>query len=419
MKRFWFIIATAGLIAGMNANAAAPFYKVQCYDANDKLVNCNDIAKIKKHAKKSTKSKIAKAKATKETLAQKKARERAIALREIAKQNAELKAEMQALRKANLLAAAKTEEKPAPTAQLAAHETGSTPAMTSSTQIAKDQDSKEESQLAGGLANEMSKSFKSDTPLANELDIWFDYIPSKHITFELEQDLFWNWTTTTTSTDSKFTFSDIMATFMYNDIYHTESKQTQLDGHIQLSLPTTQASRDAGKILAAEFKLKLKTKINDGKGFVKFETKFIPILNKYSTADSSLTDYSPDQMQTIGDQAWEILNPNDRFKMGVKTVFNHKLVDKLNFETSVAIVSAYTYADEVVTGGQTYTLSPAKWKNSMELTLPKIIYSVSDAVGIEGKLVTSTSFNEFKLFNTDSKYKSSDVGFYFKLVYNI
>jgi hypothetical protein len=431
MKRFWFIIAAVALTVGMNALNAAPFYKVQCYDANDKLVNCNDVGKVKKHAKKSTKSKIAKAKVKKsDALAQKKARERAIALR-LAKQNSELKTEMEALRKANLLAAAKTEEKPAATAQLAAAAPAPAPvvAPTSTTQIAKDvEPAKETSQFAGGLANEVTQGFRSGDQLANELDIWFDYIPTKHITFEIEQDMTWNWTVPAPTTkspnpDHSFSFADLTLMANYSDIYHTEDKLGQLDGHIKLSFPTTQASRDAGRIVAIEFKGKYKQMINNSKGFFKFEAKAVPVINRYSTSAPSLTSATEDNSSmwtTVNGLPWEKLSPNARFKMGVKTAFSHVLTGPLSFETSIAVDGVYSYADEVVSGGSTQTITPAAWKNTFELTLPKFTYQISSAVKIEAKLVTVTTFDQFKLFNTDSvKYADSAFGAFFKLAYDI
>lgn len=416
MKRFWFIIATAGLIAGMTAEAA-PFYKVQCYDANDKLVNCNDIAALKKHAqvKKNTKSKIAKVKKS-DALAQKKAREKAIALRALAKQNADLKAEMQALRKANLLAAAKTEEKPANTAQLASVSTVQVPvAPTSTTQIAKETETKEESQFAGYIVDEATQGFKQGDLLKNELDIGFDYSPTQHITFEIEQDMYWNWTTGE-SGDRGFVFDDLTAQMGYKDIYHTEDKLGQLDGHIKLSLPTTQRSRDFGKVIGIEFKGKWKQLVNNSKGFLKFEAKVTPVINRYSTGPTGSTT----DRVVVNGLPWEKLAPNTRFKAGFKTIFNHKLVGALAFETSVAVDSAYLFADEVTNDdGTITTIQPAAWNNTIEITLPKFVYTVSDAVKVETKLVTSTNFEEFKLFNTDKTFTGSNFGVYFKISYDI
>ena len=421
MKRFLFIIAAAGFIAGMSAANATPFYKVQCYNAHDKLVNCDDVGKVKKHAKKSTKSKIAKVKGKKSNaLAEKKARDKALALRKLAKQNAELKAQMQALRKANLLAAAKTEEKPADTAQLAATSTVSIPAPTSTTQIAKDvEPSKEETQFGGGILNEVSQGFRGDDPLANEVDFWFDYMPTKHITLELEEDLFWNWNIAGTAKDHGFSFADLTLMANYSDIYHTEDKLGQLDGHVKVIFPTTQASRDAGRILAIEFKGKYKQMINNSKGFFKFEVKAVPIINRYSTSAPTLTSAvgaDSSLIQTVNGLPWEKLSPNARFKMGAKGVFNHKIAGALSFETSIAIDGTYLYGDEAVDGT---VVQPSAWSNTLELTLPKFIYTVSDAVSIEAKLVTVATFDNFKLFNTDKAFPQDTFGAFFKLVYNI
>lgn len=420
MKRFLFIIATAGLMVGMNAEGH-PYYKVQCYDVNDKLVSCDDVAvaKTKKHTHvyKSNKAKIAKAKKAADALAQKNAREKAIALRELAKQNEELRAEMQALRKANLLAAAKTEEKPADTAQLATTTTVQLPvAPTSTTQIATDVEEKDEVKFGGGITDEVTQGFKEGDLFKNELDLAFDYIPTKHLTVEIEQDMYWNWTTGADS-NRGFKFDDLTLMLAYGDIYHTEDKLGQLDGHVKLSLPTTQKSRDFGKVLGIEFKAKWKQMVNNSKGFVKFEAAVTPVINRYSTAPIGSGNGETTMANGL---PWEKLAPNTRFKTGFKTVFNHKLVGALSFETSAAINSAYLFADEVQNDdGTVITVQPAAWSNTLELVLPKFIYTVSDAVSIATKLVTSTSFDEFKLFNTDKTFGNSDFGVYFSLSYSI
>jgi len=419
MKRFWFIIATAGLIAGMTADAA-PFYKVQCYDANDKLVNCNDVAKVKKHVKRKTNSKIAKAKKT-DALAQKRAREKAIALREMAKQNEELKAEMQALRKANLLAAAKTEEKPADTAQLAATTTIALPAATpiSTTAIAKEPETDQKSPWNFDAMNWVTKSMQENTPLQNELDLTITYTWSPDYSFSLEEDLNWNWTNPNKDKKQGFAFSDIQPIMNFNNIYTSPSKQTTLTGDINGFIGVSEASRNAGMVVAARFRLKLKTKINDGKGWFRFDPFITPAIHRYTTGAptaSSIDDLTESNSFSLGDAAYEKLQPNSRIATGIKVWFNHKIAGSLSFETTAQLRGKYTYADEVDTGTTILTLTEAQWKSDMELVLPRIIYAVNDSLTLDGALTATGPLSKFKPYSIDD---GNDLQFVFRMIYGI
>jgi len=417
MKRFWFIIATAGLIAGMTAEAA-PFYKVQCYDANDKLVNCNDIANVKKHAKVKTRSKIAKAKRS-DSLAQKKAREKAIALRELAQQNEELKSEMQALRKANLLAAAKTEEKPADTAQLAATTTVQVPAPAtpiSTTQVAKDPEADNKSPWSFEAMNWVSKSMAANTPLANELDLSAAYAISPEYAFALEDDPVWNWTNPKNDPKQGFAFGDIQPIFIFNNIYTSPSKQTILKGDINGWVGVSEASRDQGMIMNARFRLKLITKINDGKGWFRFDPFVTPVIRRYTTSapTGALTDSNTFSMND--GSSYEKLQPYSRLETGIKVWFHHTISGGLSFESTIKIRGKYTYADELDTGSEIITLTDAHWMTDIQLELPRIMYTVNDNLTIDGALLSLGSLSSFRPYSIDN---GNDLQFLFRITYDI
>jgi len=413
MKRFWFIIATAGLIAGMTAEAA-PFYKVQCYDANDKLVNCNDIGKVKKHAKKSTKAKIAKAKVKKsDALAQKKAREKAIALRALAKQNEELRSEMLALRKANLLAAAKTEEKPAPTAQLAATTTVQLPAAApiSTTQIAKEPETSNKSPWGFEADNWVRKSVQSQTPLTNELDLTVAYNISPDYAFAVEEDLNWDWSNPKNEAKQGFAFSDIQPSISFNNIYTSQSKQTKLFGDIVGAIGVSEDSRNNGMIFNARFRLRLQTAINEQKGWFRFDAFVTPAIYKYTTTTQKTGDTYATAAGNI-----DALTPNSRLDTGIKVWFHHKIAGNLAFESTIKFRGKYTYADEVDTGAGLETLTEAQWRDDIELVLPRLVYTVNDNLTVDGGLKATGPLSSFKPYSTDN---GNDLMFVFTMFYNI
>jgi hypothetical protein len=427
MKRFWFIIAATGLMIAVTAKAqtcpecettkskdAAAFYKVQCYDANDKLVSCDSIAKIKKHAavKKSNKTKIAKAKKAADALAQKKAREKAIAIRELAKQNEELKTEMQALRRANLLAAAKTEEKPADTAQLAATTTVQVPAAPiSTTQVAKEPETGNKSPWSFNAMNWVRKSMQQDTPLTNELDLTVAYDVNPDYTLALEEDLNWNWSNPKNEAKQGFSLSDIQPIINFNNIYASQSKQTKLFGDITGFVGVSEESRDNGMIFSARFRLRLQTAVNEQKGWFRFDTFVIPAIYKYTTTTSKTGDTFETASGNI-----DGLTPNSRLDTGVKVWFHHKIAGSLSFETTVKFRGKYTYADEVDTGTEILTLTEAQWRSDIEIELPRIIYTVSDNLTFDGALSSTGSLSKFKPFSIDD---GNNLKFVFRMIYDI
>jgi len=406
MKRFWFIIAAVGFIASMNAESAPPFYKVQCYDIHDKLVNCNDIAKMQKHAKKKSTAKIAKVKGKKSNaLAQKKARDKAIALRKLAKQNAELKAEMEALRKANLLAAAKTTEKPADTAQLAA-----APAVpTSTTQIAKNIEPAKEapSAFSFDVGNWLRQGFKdTKQPLTNELDLAVGYQVNSHLGFAVEQDIDWNWSNPNNAPKGGFALEDIQFIVNYEDIYHSESKETTMRGDVTTWIGTSDTSRTTGQILAPRFRLQVKTFFNDNKTFFRFDPYVIPIISRFSTGPSTVSD--PTQLNdsnaySVDGTYFEKLTPNTRLETGLKVLFHQRISEKLAFEAYTKYKALYTYADEIsLPSGGSQVLADARWAGAIEIAFPKINVQATDAFLIEGWFQTSGDTAHYKLFGSDA-----------------
>lgn len=416
MRSYCLALATVSLILS-GSLYSAPFYKVQCYDANDKLVNCNDVVTAKKSIAKVRKT--IKKKPAGETLAQKEARERAIALREIAKQNEELKAEMQALREATLLASAKTAETPATTAQLAPQTTMAVPAPISKAEVAKETSDESKSPFSGGLSNEVSKSFKSDTPLSNELSAWISYEVDENISLELSNYMGWNWNVPSGKKDHSFKFGDLNARFYYNGVYVSPNEQTKLNSRIQLTVPTTSSSRDTGMILAVQFRTRLDTKFNSGKGTFRLENTVTPNFHRFSS-ENNPTGKSENPF-SFNDKDYERLNPNTRFKLGFLTMANHKLTSDLTLEAEVSISANYTYAAEMIDGDTNtlVTTSPAAWVNSLAITFPKLTLAITDSFNFQGKVQTKTNLAEFKLYNVDSAVKGSDTAVYMTLEYSI
>ncbi len=391
---------------------AAPFYKVKCYDSNNKLVSCDEAARAQAKAKKVVKKKTAK----KETLAQKKARERAIALREIARQNEELKNEIQALRKASLLAAAKREEAPSYTAVLAPQTQAVIPAPTAQTVVAKDTVSENPNKWGFAIANEVGKSFKSETPLTNMLDLDVMYQATDHISLGVEQEFVWNWNTTSTAKETGFSFVDLLLMFNYAKIFQSDDKLNTLDGDINTYIATTKGTRDAGQLGNARFRAKFKRSFNDGKGSIGLQPAFTWYINKNTT---SAPTGNPEKYAPVGDDEFEKLNPNNKYRFGLKSIFNHRLMDGVKFEAYVDLKSTKTHADEALNSqGNLTTIVPAGWKNTFELCLPKVIISVSDRFTVEALLKTSTNLSQFKLYNTDTTV-DADTALALRLTYEI
>lgn len=401
------------MIAASFSLQAAPFYKVKCYDSNNKIVSCDEAARAQAKKKIASKKKAKK----KETLAQKKARERAIALRDIARQNEELKNEIQSLRKAALLAAAKNEEKPAETAVLAPQTQTAVPAPTAQTVVAKDTVSDNPNKWSFEIANEAGKSFKTGTPLTNMLDLDVYFQATDHMSLGVEQEFTWNWTTTTSSPSTDFRFENLLLMFNYAKIFQSDDKLNTLDGDINTYIATTKRTRDAGQLANARLRLKFKRSFNDNKGALKFEPAFTWYINKAATQNpaSVTNDYI-----AIGDDQFEKLNPNNNYRFGLKSIFNHQLMENVTFEAYVDIKSTKTHADNALSsGGTLVTVTPAGWVNTMEIGFPKIIVNVSERFAVQALFKTSTSFDEFKLFNTDPAIANSDTAIAFRISYAI
>jgi hypothetical protein len=401
------------MIAASFSLQAAPFYKVKCYDSNNKLVSCDEVARA--NAAKAQKVAKAKKKVKKETLAQKKARERAIALRDIAKQNDELKREIEALRKATLLAAAKTEEQPAQTAVLAAPTQTVVP--TAQAEVTKDTVTDNPNKWAFSIANTVEKSMKADTPLTNGLDLDLFYNATDHMQLGVEQSFSWNWTTTTNAPTTSFSFVDLLLMFNYSKIFQSDDKVNTLDGDINTYLATTKGTRDEGQLANIRLRLKFKRSFNDSKGSIGFQPAFTWFVNKATTTapTGDLTKY-----EQFGDDQFEKLSPGTNYVVGLKSIFNHKLMDSVTFETYVNLKSTRKHADEALgSQGNLVTVTPAEWQNTIEIALPKIVVSVSERFNIEALLKTTTSFSNFKLYNTSPDNTSSNTALSFRLSYDI
>jgi hypothetical protein len=404
MKKLLILAVGLGLV-GLNAYSA-PFYKVKCYDSKNRVISCDDKARTKKIAKV-----MKKKPAKKETLAERKARERAMALRALAKQNESMKSELDALRKANLIAAAKTEEAPkaqaAPVMQIAV--------PTTTTEIAKNVEPESQSSWGFEAFNEISRSFQTDSPVQNELDLALKYKPTKDMIFTFEEDLYWFWTNPSGVANSGFQPDNPQFIFDYAGLYVSEDKHTTLDGRIKAVPALTQSSRDKGMVVQFTFKGYLKHKFNEGKGYLKLEPEVSPIISRFTTSAPTDSQYDEDQFDA-GGIYYEKLTPNTRFSMAAKGVVGHRILDGVNMEGAIKIQGNYTYADEVLNGSQIITIQPAGWNNKMVITLPKVIVSVSDRFTVSGKFEASSNFASFKPFTVDN---NNDLGIFFALDYEI
>ncbi|MEI6079700.1 MAG: hypothetical protein WCQ53_03570 [bacterium] len=406
MKRLFILAIGLGLVS-LNTYSA-PFYKVKCYDSKNRVVSCDEKARSKKIAK------VSKKPAKKESLAEKKARERAMALRELAKQNESLKGELDSLRKANLIAAAKTTEAPAAQAAPAVQASvpAPTPVPTATTQIAKSVEPATPSAWGFEGTNWLSKGFnqatddknnKVSSPVLNELDVTVKYKPDGNMVFNAEEDLYWNWNNTTNAPNNGFDADNPAFYFDYNNIYVSESKQTTIGAELKMIPGIKQASRDQGMVAQFYLKALIKTKFADGKGYFKFEPEVDPIINKYSTSAPTLTTYDETRMAntTFNGNGYEPLNPNTRFALAAKGYVGYKILDNVTIETSLKLTSANTYADEVLDGGQLYTITPAGWSTKAQLRLPSVYVSINDNFTAIIRLEAAGKLNSFKPFGVD------------------
>ncbi len=428
MKRLF--VLTMGIALLSSNSYSAPFYKVQCYDSNYKVVSCDDKARVAKTKKV---ARVFKKKTTKtETVAERKARERALALRELAVQNETLKVQLEALRRANLIAAAKTTEAPAaqaaPVVQTAVPAPTPAPMPIASTQIAKNVDTEEPSQWGIEVADTISKSFNTATdknkasvssPLQNELDFILKYKPASNMVFNVEQDIYWLWNNTTQADSNGFSADNPAFYFDYLKLYVSESKQTTINGQIKVVPGITQGSRDAGMVAQFYLTAYIKTKFNDGKGYFKFEPEVDPIINKYTTSAPTKTAYdSSMDPYTFNGLSYEPLSPNTRFAVATNMAVGHRLMEGVTLEASVKFTSANKFADEVFTGGSTYTLTPEGWTNKVRVRFPNVVVSVNDKLTIVGRL-EATSRNISTSFKPYSVDDNNTLGFYLVLDYEI
>lgn len=422
MKRLFVLAIGIALVS--SKSYSAPFYKVECYDSNYKVVSCDDKARATKSKKiaRVYKKKTVKTVRT-ESLAERKARERAMALRELAKQNETLKYELDSLRRANLITAARTSEAPATQAAPVSQAVVPAPMPIASTQIAKNVDQEEASQWSAGITNELSKvlttgSTGKSTPLLNELDLAVSYTPYKDMTFTAEEDIYWLWSNPDNEVNNGFKGDNPQFYVDYSNIYVSPSKQTTIGGQIKVVPGITQSSRDAGMIAQFTFKVRIATKFNDSKGYLKLEPEINPAINRYSAAGAKNTDCLSNPSACFGTDTeyYEKLTPNTRFALAVKGIVGHKLLDNVTAEASIQFKGAYKYADEVYSGGQLYTITPAAWSNKAVITLPKVIISVSDKFSIAGKLEFSSNFENFKPFTSE---EGNSMAAFFALNYSI
>jgi len=397
MKRTFTITIALGFVFALNANSA-PFYKVECYNANNQLVSCNEPVKAKPKAKK----KIAKKRThPKETLAQRRARERAIALREQQKRNAQLKMELEALRKAELVVATKTEEAPAPTVQSAPAVTASIPAPVafSSTKIVKNPEPSAQSSWALGLKDWVSRNFSAGSATNNELDISINYTLNQHIDFAVEQDIYWNWTNPEgkITKDNGWNMDDVLTIFSYGNLWVSESKKTTISFDITGAWGTSKESRDNDIYFTPRFRFLIKNTFNDGKAYIDFRPFITLSVRKYTT--SAPTGSKKADTATLGADKYEKLTPNERFKTGVKTIFSHKLFNSLSFSPYVEVTCSDTY-DQSVAGG---TIVPSTWNNSLKFAFPRFTFGVTDSLSIDAYIDMKGPLSSFRPFSTNDK----------------
>ena len=428
MKRLFVLAIGLGLVS--SNTYTAPFYKVQCYDSKYNVVSCDDKAKVAKTKKI---ARVFKKKSVKkETASERKARERAMALRELARQNETLKGELDSLRKANLIASAKTSVAPttqaAPVVQASVPAPLATPMPTAATQIAKSIDTEEKSTWGFEATNWIYKGFNSATdaktqaqvssPIQNELDLAAKYIPQSNMIFTAEEDIYWNWNNTTNADSNGFFGDNPAFYFDYIGLYTSESKKTTLNGEIKVVPGINQSSRDRGMIAQFYLIAKMKSTFNDGKGYFKFETEVDPAINKYTTSAPTATT-ATDSMPVFNGLAYENLTPNTRFAVAANTVLGHRLVEGVTLEGSIKMTSANKFASEITdTAGVNHTLTPEGWSTKMRVRFPQVIVSVSDRFTVMGILEADCNdiSKDFKLYAADS---NNNVTFFFVMDYAI
>ncbi|MBN1114522.1 MAG: hypothetical protein JXA66_04215 [Oligoflexia bacterium] len=427
MKNLFIAAISLGmLITGAFANTTkeAP-YRIECYSKYGKRVKCSTLDKYKMSSynefgerKVSKRSRYSKNRSKKyyskktnkksKSIAKSKSDERAKLLAELNKEkdleNEKLKAELEQLRKSNLIAAAQNTEQ-STDAKLAAPTSSATPVPTASTEIAADVEEKEEtSPLSANIWNAIERGFKdNEEPLSNAFGINIKYQATEHVAFETEPKITWKWTNNTEG--STVTFDDLGFKFSYANLYLSPDTDSNINGSVTLTLPTSSGSRDAGNILTMGFNLDGETKVNDKKGALKMGLEFNLPITRYSTGNPSVTSIdglnSDNQWQAPDGTLFEKLAPGTKYKFGIGFGFSHELGPKLVFEIGTKFTSSKMYADDLyVENVFVDTITEETWKHEFELVFPKLIAKLTDKLSIESFMKSNGTVEGFRPFST-------------------
>jgi hypothetical protein len=388
MKKLLNVLIILSFLLGLKLSAA-PFYKVRCYDAKGKRVSCES-----KTAKKKVRKKYTKKKRTKRYTKRKpKVNKEALALQSLKEETSKLKEEVEALRKANLIAAAKKEETPDSTVQLADATATPVPVPTAKVEVVEEKDTTP-SPLAFAFWVAATKDVKDDKPFGTTvaLDINYKFNKNYNLILTAPFDM-----AISGANGNDFSVGDVSLTLIQK-LFKNE-RGLSIDAKYYAWFPTSSSSRSVDKYVAFRIRPIFKQTFHDGKSHVRVEPEVNFSFQGYKTAAPTATnpsDLNSDNSFT-GDNGllYEKLSPNEKYSVKLKTRFVHNFTDNFGLGTFVKVSGQRKY--DYALGGVT---QQGGWTKTVQFGIPKFYFSF-DNIYWEIGLITTGNVEGFAPFKSD------------------
>lgn len=387
MKKLLNVLVILSFLLGLKLSAA-PFYKVRCYDSKGKRVNCESRVAKKKVKRKYTKKKSRR----KYTKRKPRVSQEALALKALKEETSKLKEEVEALRKANLIVAAKKEETPDATVQLADKTATPVPVPTAKVEVVEEKDTTP-SPVAFGFWVDATKDIKDTEPFGSSigLDINYKFSNDYNLILTAPFDM-----SISGASGNSFSVGDVSLTFIQK-LFKNE-RGLSIDAKYYAWFPTSSASRSVDKYIAFRIRPRFKQTFHDGTSHVRVEPEVNFAFQGYKTAAPSATASTIGTVDNFtGDDGllYEKLSPNEKYSVKVKTRFVHNFTDNFGLGTFVKISGSKKY--DYALGGVT---QQGGWTKTVQFALPKV-YFCFDNIIWEIALLTTGNVDGFAPFKSD------------------
>jgi hypothetical protein len=399
-------------------------YEMKCYNQGQKCP-CNKKTKKKVANLSGKKNKRLASKSD----AKKRARAKALALRNAAKENQKLKDELEALRRANLIAAAKQQKTPSE-AQLAEGTEVSAPKMV----VSKEEISSAVAETGpvsafyGSIENAVNKDVEKEganSPLSDTTKVVLGFRPLQNDDLKIHIEPAFAWVSnnnvdTTTNSSSYFEMKNTPIVVEHNNIAKFEKISSVLKGSLTGVIPTNGSDRNGGLIMGIQSNLTFHTDFDNTKGNVELSPGFAFDIRQNTTAapSANASSVSDDKTFTTSDGSmFEKLDPNTQYTVSTQLQVQHSIVDHLAAAIWLKFNFNKKYADTMAYNGSLLTVTPDLWENKMELGLKAPIDFTNKGIGFGGEIgfVSKGLVSGFRPFSSSDNNLMS---LYFKISYS-